>query len=90
MKSLPADQKHLPQPSPGAAASARSKRKSNHRTFYFRNPAILHAFQAAIEMGVIRAKSASARLETLIKQDLRRRAKEARTAGVALPAGIFN
>lgn len=62
---------------------------SNRRNVYFKQPVVFNAFQMAVEKGIINAKSASDRLEELIKMDMRRVAPKMRAAKLEIPAEVF-
>lgn len=63
--------------------------KSKRQNIYFRNPDIFTAFQLAIKAKIIKAPSASQRIEDLITAELRKRASRIREAKIKLPEAVF-
>lgn len=59
------------------------------RNIYLKQPPIYAAFQMAIEKGIIKADSASARIETLIERDTRKVIDAMRQAGIKIPDALI-
>lgn len=73
---------HMPQKtSPSRAASVAQNRKN----IYLKNPRLYAALQMAVEKRLIRAASASARIEELLVVEIRRMAPAMRKAGIIVP-----
>lgn len=60
------------------------------RNVYFRNPTIFNALLAAIAANILRANSASERIEDLISADLRRIIPRLRKAGIPIPPELLS
>lgn len=59
------------------------------RNVYFRNPTIFNALCAAIKKKILRARSASERIEDLITADLKRIVPRMRKKGIEIPEALI-